>query len=218
MQKVIEGINLVDAQAKCSSTSAQNAAKLAQVSKNNADLGNIEMQNLLEAMERITVSSNEISQIIKTIKSIAFQTNLLALNAAVEAAHAGEHGRGFGVVAEEVRALATRSTNAANETAKLIQESIDHIQYGKQAASDTATSLDKIVQNVADVSDVINEVLDSSSKQTAKISGINEDLLEINRVVETSAVTSEETAAAAEELDSQVVNLKNKLSFFSTTK
>jgi len=216
MQEMSEGISLIEMGAKGNSDNAQKATDLAQTSRRNAEAGNSEMKNLLGAMERINVSSNEISKIINTIEGIAFQTNLLALNAAVEAARAGEHGRGFSVVAEEVRTLAGRSAEAAKQTANLIQESIENVRDGKKAAIDTAASLEKIVQNILDVSDVINEIYESSAKQTGAIGGINNDLRQISQVVQASASTSEETAAAAEELDSQVAILKNKLSFFST--
>ena len=217
MQEMADGISLIDDQAKGNSDNAKKAASLALTSKDNAEAGNDDMKHLLDAMERITISSNKISQIIKTIEGIAFQTNLLALNAAVEAARAGEQGRGFSVVAEEVRSLASRSAEAAKQTSDLIQESIENVQDGTKAASDTAASLDKIVQNVLDVSDVINEIFDSSTEQTGAIGGINNDLNHISQVVQSSAATSEETAAAAEELDSQVSILKEKLSFFSTS-
>jgi len=216
MQEMGEGISLVDMGAKDNSQNAQKAAQLALTSKANAEVSNSEMKHLLNAMERINESSSEISNIISTIEGIAFQTNLLALNASVEAARAGEHGRGFSVVADEVRSLAARSAEAAKQTASLIQESIDNVEDGKKAATDTAASLDKIVKNVVDVSDVINGIFESSTKQTGAISGINNDLQQISQVVQASAATSEETAAAAEELDAQVSILKEKLSFFST--
>ena len=216
LQEVAEGISLVDTRAKGNSDFAQKAAELAVVSKSNAEAGHVNMRNLLGAMESITESSGKISQIVKTIEGIAFQTNLLALNAAVEAAHAGDHGRGFRVVAEEVRSLATRSMDAAKQTTILIRESMESVQNGTTAASVAATSIDEIVQNIADISSVINNISDSSVKQTTAVSTINDDLFQISHVAQASSITSEETTTAAEGLDDQVAILKSKLSFFAT--
>ena len=214
MHTVTSGLSDVDGQSKENTKSAQKASELAKVSKDNAESGNEEMKNLLDSMEKITNSSTEISKIIKTIEDIAFQTNLLALNASVEAARAGEHGRGFSVVAEEVRSLAERSAEAASQTNHLIEESISSVQEGMKRANDTAKSLDKIVENVMDVSSVVGGIYESSIQQTQSLSGLTTSLNQINESVSSVAATSQNTSSAAEELNAQVDILNDKLAFF----
>ena len=214
IDKLTTGIIDVDGRSKENAENSQKAAELAKTSRVNAKTGNEEMQMLLGAMDKITASSDKISEIIKTIEGIAFQTNLLALNAAVEAARAGDHGKGFSVVAEEVRTLAARSAEAAKQTNDLIQESLSSIEAGTVCANDTAASLDKIVANVVDVEAVIDKIYDTSIWQTQAIQKMNDGLAQISNLIQVDAATSEETAAAAEEMDSQVNVLKEKLAFF----
>ena len=216
MHDLAKGIKDVDSQSKENADNAQKAAAIAKESKESAEAGNDEMKKLLKSMDRISTSSNKISQIMKTIEDIAFQTNLLALNAAVEAARAGEHGRGFAVVADEVRSLAQKSREAAEDTTALIVESIDSTNEGVKQVADTAESLSKIVESVSKVSHVISDIYESSTLQTKAISSINSSLLQINEVAQDGARASLDASQSAKILDAQVEVLLNKLSFFQT--
>jgi len=215
IEKLTANITDVGQQSRDNAENSQKASELAKTSRSNAEIGNAEMKQLLDAMEKITQSSDEIAQIIKTIESIAFQTNLLALNASVEAARAGDQGKGFGVVAEEVRSLAARSSEAAKQSEEFIQESLSNVKEGMMRANDTAVSLKKIVTNVIDVDDVIGKIYDASVMQAQAINSINDGLGQISGIVHNDASTSEEVADAADELNAQVDILKEKLRFFS---
>ena len=206
----------VNSRSKDNADNAQKAAEWAVGSKENAEAGNEEMKRLLVAMEQIAGSVDKISAINKTIDGIAFQTNLLALNASVEAARAGEHGKGFAVVADEVRVLATRTSEAAKQAEELMQDTINSISEGKEKANDSAKGLEKIVADVINVSGVVTEIREASLTQTESVEEINVGIVNINGLVQNDAATSEETAAAAEELSATVDMLKEKLSFFQT--
>jgi len=211
-----KGLKDINSQSEDNAISAQKAAEWASSSKKDAEAGNMDMQRLLESMANISSSVDRVSKINDTINGIAFQTNLLALNASVEAARAGEHGRGFAVVANEVRTLANRTSEAAKQAAELMNATNNTITEGKERANDTASSLDKIVAGVVGVSDVVGDIYEASLQQTNAINNISVGLTNVNALIQNDAATSEETAAAAEELDAQVIILKEKLSFFRT--
>ena len=125
IQQLSASITEIASQTASNADNADNANGLTMKARNQAEIGNQDMKEMLDAMEEINSSSANISKIIKVIDEIAFQTNILALNAAVEAARAGQHGKGFAVVAEEVRNLAARSAKAAKETTDMIEGSIE---------------------------------------------------------------------------------------------
>lgn len=187
---------------------AETCAKLmaavdARIAEANQTLG-----EMVTSMEEINNSSDKISRIIKVIEEIAFQTNILALNAAVEAARAGEAGMGFAVVADEVRNLAQRSSQAAKDTAVLIEESIAKSNGGTARVSQVADAIQAITESANQVKLLVDEVNLGSQEQARGMAQIAKAVVQIEQVTQRAAAGSEETAAASEELSAQAESIR----------
>lgn len=206
----------IAAQIKNSAEKANIVSEKAEVSGKVLANSNLEMKQMIEAMDLISLRSSEISKIIKLIDDIAFQTNILALNAAVEAARAGTAGKGFAVVADEVRNLAGKSTEAAKSTTVLIEETLEAVKSGTAIASTTAKLLEESASGANDVISFVFEVADISQQQAIAIEQINLSIEQISSVVQTNAATAEESAAASEELSGQANLLRELISEFKT--
>jgi methyl-accepting chemotaxis protein len=176
--------------------------------------GSEKMQVLLGSMNEITHASEDISNINKVIDEIAFQTNILALNAAVEAARAGVAGRGFSVVADEVRMLANRCADAASNTASLIGQTLIAVQNGSLYADDTAEALDRILRQVVETSEVMGSISAAAIDQSSAVSGINKELERISRITNDTSSASVEFASTSKSFEESSQQLKQSVSKF----
>lgn len=214
VEELASGIHEISEQITSNAANSENASKRASAVGREAVESNSRMQEMLTAMEDIRRSSQKIGDILKAIEDIAFQTNILALNASVEAARAGEAGRGFSVVAGEVRNLASKSAEAAKNTTELIHNSLNAVEHGTKIADDTAKSLQNVMRGAGEVAEALNEISKASSGQAHYVEQVTRGIEQISNVVQDNSATAEESAAASEELSAQAILLKDQIGKF----
>lgn len=172
------------------------------------------MAEVHDAMSDIHAKSEQISDIIKTIEDIAFQTNILALNAAVEAARAGDAGRGFAVVADEVRNLASKSDEAAKQTADIINDTIHAVNHGSIIVDETVKDVKSVTEITKQMQTLVNTISAASEEQSVAIEQINTGVVQISEVVQQNSATAEESAASCDELNNHANVLNQQISQF----
>jgi len=190
------------------------ASEIAAQAADQAVSGGQAVQRVVQTMRDIEGSSRKIADIIGVIDGIAFQTNILALNAAVEAARAGEQGRGFSVVAAEVRSLAQRSAEAANEIKSLIGESVSRVESGVQIVHDAGGTMQGIVDSVNRLAGLISEISVATRSQDSEISQVNSAVGQLDAMTQQNAALVEESAAAAASLKDQADRLVDAVNAF----
>ncbi|ONI39351.1 hypothetical protein AN639_05175 [Candidatus Epulonipiscium fishelsonii] len=176
--------------------------------------GKISMDDMKVAMDGINKSSNNISEVVKTVESIAGQTNLLALNAAIEAARAGESGKGFAVVANEIRDLATKSSEAVKDIEAMIKNSVQEAEKGSEKVDVTSVQFEEIHSSVEDTNTIMGELLKYAQVQKKSVEELNDGTKRLNIVVKSNVNSSEEGAAISQELSAQALELKELIDYF----
>jgi len=216
LEETSSALEQMAAMTRTNAENAKEANNLSSQARDAAQSGDETMEKLNGAMTAINESSGQISKIIKVIEEIAFQTNLLALNAAVEAARAGEHGKGFAVVADEVRNLAQRAAQAARETTGLIDDSVTKAKEGTDVAGEVGKALSAIVGDVTKVTDLIDGITKASEEQAQGVEQVNTAVSQMDKVTQRNAAGAEESASAAEELSAQAQTVKGIVEELST--
>ncbi|MGQ8556226.1 methyl-accepting chemotaxis protein [Enterobacter hormaechei] len=194
VQQTVATMNQMAASVQSNSETAAEVDKLSMAASSAATQGGTVKQTVVKTMDDIADSTQRIGSITSLINDIAFQTNILALNAAVEAARAGEQGKGFAVVAGEVRHLASRSANAANDIRKLIDASASKVQSGADQVHAAGRTMDDIVEQVKNVTQLIAQISHATSEQATGLTELTRAVAELDSITQKNADLVEESA------------------------
>ncbi|MCI8359906.1 MAG: methyl-accepting chemotaxis protein [Clostridiales bacterium] len=211
---LVSNVTAITSQIQTSAVRCGDASKLVSKATDYAVEADAKMEQLVAATRNIDQSSSQIGTIIKTIGDIAFQTNILALNAAVEAARAGSAGKGFSVVADEVRTLAAKSAEAAQSTDSLINRSLEDVKTGAESTELTVSTMQAINGCIQEIKTLMDEIAAASVRQSEMIALVENGIMDISRVVQTNSAAAEESASVSKELSDQARTLNRLLGRF----
>ena len=216
LEETAAALDEITATVRKTADGAEHASAVVGQARNDARESGVIVGEAVAAMSEIETSSKQIGQIIGVIDEIAFQTNLLALNAGVEAARAGEAGRGFAVVASEVRALAQRSAEAAKEIKDLISASTAQVAGGVDLVGRTGEALQRIVEQVGEITHIVEEIAASSKEQAVGLSQVNTAVNQMDQVTQQNAAMVEQSTAASHALAREAAELARLMGQFRT--
>lgn len=215
LQEAAATTDTLSASVKRSAGRAREATSLGEAANGIANRGGGIVGEAVGAMERIEKASGDIAEIITVIDNIAFQTNLLALNAAVEAARAGDAGKGFAVVASEVRALAQRSSDAANDIKALISNSTQQVATGVRLVKDAGAALAEIVESSTSVAAALADISSASTEQANGIGEVAKVVAQMDDMTQRNSSMAEQSAGVARELQQATDELRRMVERFS---
>ncbi len=203
MSEISTSIQTISLNAKSNEALCETADKLSKSARSSAEIGREKMNGLVTTMSVITDTSKQVSVILQDINDIAEQTNLLALNAQIEAARAGDAGKGFTVVANEVAKLAEKCSAASKQTEKMIIETLDAVQKGDKEVKLTAKVLNDTEEHIDIAADAVNHILEETNKQHKSVEHVIAQISNISDIIRMNSATAQESAAASEQLTAQ---------------
>ncbi|AUH00559.1 chemotaxis protein [Prodigiosinella confusarubida] len=217
LQNTASSMEEITVTIKSNASATQLAENFAQEANQAAGAGEEAVQEVAQTMKTLIHSSHEINNIIGVLNNLSFRTNILALNAAVEAAHAGEMGKSFAIVAGEVRMLAERSASSARDIASIIQLTIDNINSGDRMVEHTSKSMSHIHHQVQQVNELVKQITHATQEQSIGMSQINDAVNNIDDATRQNTTLASHASTEIERLQSQITTMAEAVSVFSNT-
>ncbi|OOO00661.1 MAG: hypothetical protein ATN35_06275 [Epulopiscium sp. Nele67-Bin004] len=209
IEEFIALINQLSSNIENNMTQINNSNIISNDAREKAAVGNEHMKNMISAMDEINQASMNIAEVIKVIENIASQTNLLALNAAIESARAGEAGKGFAVVANEIRDLATKSSDTVKDIEEIISNTLSIVKKAQGIVNNTDIALNNIATTIEDTVQISTELLDNSTVQKSSVQDLRDGTTQLTNIMDTNVASSQETAAMSQDMLIEVEKLRN---------